>query len=96
MFTAAMFIVCELPNMCKSRTTFYLVRRTGPSGLQLYGGEPTRLSGWPEMVKAYRLGSILIKNFLANEILFFQAALLNRLPGGGLPGQPAPYNQLVI
>ena len=59
-------------NMCKSRTTFYLLWRAVPPGLALYRSELPCLLSWLGMVNADWLGSIhAIGNFFANEIYHF-------------------------
>ena len=96
MFTAAMFVCFSVRflNMRKPRTTFHILWWTGLSGLEFYGSGPACLLNWLGMVNADWLGSMRSEIFLQMKSIIFQGFLTKQ--AAFLPGQPAPYNQLLI
>ena len=95
MFTAAMFIFfCEILNMCRPRTTFYLLWWAGPFGLAFYGSGPACLLSRLLMVNAGWLGFIQSEIFLQIKFIIFQGCSTKQ--AAFLPGQLVTYNQLLI
>ena len=71
------FFSARFLNMCKARTTFYLLWRDGPPGLGFYGSGPACLRSWQEMLNVGRLGSMRSEIFL--KMKFSRVAPLSRL-----------------
>ena len=84
-FLTCLLLPCLL-NMCKPRTTLFLLWRAGPPGLAFYGSGIVCLLCWLGMVNAGWLGSIQSEIFLQMKFIIFQgcptkqAAFLPRLP----------------
>ena len=93
MFTAAMFSA-RFRNMCKPRTTFYLLWQAGPPGLAFYGNGPTHLTHCLGMMSAGCPGSMQSEIFLQIKFIIFQGCPTKQT--AFLLGQPASYNQLLI
>ena len=68
------FFPARFLNMCKPRTPFYVLWRSGPTGLAFYGSGPVGLPNWLGMVKCDQ------KFACKWNLSFFKAAQLNRLP----------------
>ena len=88
-FTGAMFILSSVRflNMCKPRAGWF----TSIGILWKRASKPTELAGDGEYRRTWFHP---IRNFLANEIYRFSR--LSHQTGCFLPGQPVPYNQLLI
>ena len=89
-----LFFSVRFLNMCKPRTTFYLLRWAGPYTLEFCGSGPECLLSWPGMVNAGWLGSMQSEIFLQMKFIIFQGCSTKQ--AAFLPGQPAQYNQLLI
>ena len=88
------FFSMRFLNMCQPRPTFYLLWWAGPSGLAFYGSGPGCLLNWLMMVNAGWLGSMRSEIFLQMKFIIFQGCSTKQV--ALLPGQPVPYNQLLI
>ena len=75
-------------NECKPRTTLNPLWKPGPPGLEFYG------SGLAYLLSSRLALFHVIRNFLANEMFFFQGCPTKQI--AFLLGQHAPYNQLLI
>ena len=73
-----LFFSARFQNICKARTTFYLLWWAGPPRLGFYGSGPARLQSWLEMVNVGRLGSMWSNIFL--KMKFTVAPSKSRLP----------------
>ena len=89
-----LFFFCEILNMCRPRTTFYLLWWAGPFGLAFYGSGPACLLSRLLMVNAGWLGFIQSEIFLQIKFIIFQGCSTKQ--AAFLPGQPVTYNQLLI
>ena len=87
----AYFFSARFLNMCKPRTKLYLLWRAGPPGLVFYGTGLAHLPNWLGMVNSGWLGFMWSEVFFAKEIYHFSIKQTTFLPG-----QFAPYNQLLI
>ena len=87
------FFSARFLNMCKLRSTFYLLWWVCPPGLGFYGSGPARLPSWLGMVNADRLGFMQSEIFLKMKFIIFQGCPTKQ--AAFLPGQSAPYNQLL-
>ena len=76
-------------NMYKSRTTTYSLWQPGPPGLAFYGSGLACLTSWLGMVNVGWLCSMRSEIFLQMKFIIFKSCQTK-------PGQPAPYNQLLI
>ena len=85
------FFSARFLNMCKPRTKLYLLWRAGPPGLVFYGTGLAHLPNWLGMVNSGWLGFMWSEVFFAKEIYHFSIKQATFLPG-----QFAPYNQLLI
>ena len=95
MFTAALFIFSTtFLYMCKPRTTFCLFWWDGLNGLAFYERGLACLPSCVRMLKADWLGSMWSKIFLQMKFINFQGFFTKQV--AFLPGQPTPYNQLLI
>ena len=88
-FTVAMFIFSSVRflNMCTSQ------KQAGLHRFGFYGGGLAYLQSWLGMVNADWLGSIRSEIFLQMKYIIFQGCPVKQAVY--LPGQPAPYNQLL-
>ena len=75
-------------NECNLRTTLNPLWKPGPPGLEFFG------SGLAYLPSSRLALFHVIRNFLANEIFFFQGCPTKQI--AFLLGQHAPYNQLLI
>ena len=88
------FFSLRFLNMCGPRTTFYLLRWAGTSGLASYGSGPGCLLSWLWMVNAGLLGFIQSEIFLQMKFIIFQGCSMKQAEF--LPKQPVSKNQLFI
>ena len=96
MFTVAMVIFFSVIflNICKPRTTFYLLLGACQSGLAFYGKGPAHLPSWLGMMNTGWLSSMRSEVPLQMKFIIFQGCPTKR--GASLLGQPAAYNQFLI
>ena len=88
------FFSTRFLNMCKVRTTFYLLWQAGPPGLGFYGSGPAHSQSWLGMVNVGRLGFMQSEIFMKMKFIIFQDCPTKQ--AAFLPRQLAPYNQLLI
>ena len=81
-------------NICKPRTTFYLLLGPCQSGLAFYGKGPAHLPSWLGMMNTGWLSSMRSEVPLQMKFIIFQGCPTKR--GASLLGQPAAYNQFLI
>ena len=89
-----LFFSARFLNVCKPRTTFYLLWRAGTSGLAFNGSGPARLQRWLTMVNAGWLSSMWSGIFLQVKFIIFQGCPAKQAVF--IPGYPAPFYQLII
>ena len=96
MFTVAMVIFFSVIflNICKPRTTFYLLLGACQSGLAFYGKGPAHLPSWLGMMNTGWLSSMRSEVSLQMKYIIFQGCPTKR--GASLLGQPAAYNHFLI
>ena len=78
------FSFCGIPSQ----------EQAGSSWLEFYGSGLASLPSWLEMVNAGWLGSIRSEIFLQMKFIIFQGCPIKQAVFS--PGQPTPYNQLLI
>ena len=88
-----LFFSARFLNMCKVRTPLYLWW-AGPPRLGFYGCGPAWLQSWLGMVNVDGLGSM--RSEICLKIKFFIFQVCPTKQAAILPGQHAPYNQLLI
>ena len=76
-------------NICKPRTTTYSLWQSGLPGLAFHGSGLACLTSWLGMVNAGWLCSMRSEIFLQMKFIIFQSCPTK-------PGQPAPYNELLL
>ena len=89
----AYFFSVRFLNMCKARTTLYLLWQIGPPGLGFDESWSARLQSWLGMVNLGRLGSMQSEIFLKMKFIIIQGCPTKQ--AAYLHGQHAPYNQLL-
>ena len=89
LFSSARFL-----NMCKPRTTFYLLWGAVTPGMAFYASRTAHLPSLLRMMDAGWLGSIRSEMFLQIKFIVFQDCPTKQL--SFLSGHSAPYNQLLI
>ena len=90
-FTAAIYCC---PKNCKPRKTIYLLWKVNPSELAFYGSGIARLPNCLAMMNADWLDTIQSKVFLQMKFIILKSSPTKQTVF--LPGQPAPYNQLLM
>ena len=88
------FFSVRFLNMCKPRTTFYVLWRSFSSGLVFYGSGLAGLPSWLRMVNSGWLGSTWLEIFLQMKFVIFQGSPTKK-PAFFL-WWPTPYNQFLI
>ena len=88
-----LFFSARFLNMCTFRTIFHLLFLAGAPGLAFYESGPARLPSRLWMVNAGWPSSVRSVIFLRMKCIIFQVCLTKQ--AAFLPGQPAPYNQLL-
>ena len=78
------FFFCEIPKNVQTKNT----------RLRFYGSGLASLPSWLGIVNVGWLGSIRSEMFLIMKFIIFQGCLIKQAVL--LPGQPVPYNQLLI
>ena len=92
-FLTCLLVLCLLfllwdSEICASQ------ERARPSRFTLYGSGIASLLSWLEIVNAGWLGSLRSEIFLQMKFIIFQGCPIKQ--AAFLPGQPVPYNQLLI
>ena len=94
MFTAAMFsFSARFLNIRKPRIRFHLLWWAGPPGMIFYRSGPAHLLSWLGMMNPCWLGSMQSEIFFQMKFIIFQGFPTKQTEF--LPGQTAPYNQLL-
>ena len=84
------FFSARFLNMCKPRTTPYLMWQVSPPGLAFYGSGPAHLSSSLGMMSAGCFASLPSEMFLQIKLISFQGCPTKQ--AAFLHGQSAPHN----
>ena len=89
-----LFFSAAILNLCKPRTTLFLLCRAGLPRLAFYGKGLACSPSWLRMVIAGWLGSMRSEIFLQMKFIIFQGCPTKQV--AFLAGQPTPYDQRLI
>ena len=84
------FFSARFLNMCKPRTTSYLIWQFSPPELAFYGSGPAHVSSWLGMMSAGWFGSMPSEMFLQMKLIIFEGCPTKQAVF--LRGKLAPHN----